>query len=247
MYCKWNPKSNPNSGKQNRALGPSPAHQCILLYRNHLFIRLNFLYLQMFTCMCGVLYKIKDRLLRHVRDRHPKKLLECWWCTYKVGFSLKYRMHQHEKTKHRQQCNAAEDRKNKERRTMENPTLVIPASPIRTPLAVVQNFQSSTPTGAMTPLRSPVPIALGIEHHEDLSSVKRDFKDLFGAGPRKVISLLPETMEKLSPASGNARTIIRNGIAPIWKCQRVRAFMTMPKGFWPHCTKPLQIENQEGR
>ena len=145
VYCKGNHKSNPNLGKLNRALVSSPDHKYILLYRNNLFIRLNFLYLQMFTCMCGVLYKIKDRLLRHVRDRHPKKLLKWRWCTYKVRYSLNYRMQQHEKTNHQHQYSTAEDRNNRGQRTMENHTLVIPASPERTPLALVLEFQSSTP------------------------------------------------------------------------------------------------------
>lgn len=122
----------------------------------------------MFTCrMCGVLYKAKDRLLRHVRDKHPKNLSEFRWCTYKVGSSLKYRMHQHEKTKHEGKYAAAEDRKNRGLRTIQNPTLVIPASPVKAPLAVFQEFGSSLPTGAMTLLRSPIPITLGFEHHEN--------------------------------------------------------------------------------
>jgi len=141
----------------------------------------------MFTCrICGVLYTTKDRLLRHVRDRHPKKLLGWRWCTYKVGSSVNYRMHQHEKTKHQHQYKAAEERKSMGQRTREIPTLVIPASLVRTPL--VQEFKSSTPNGTMTPLRSPVPITLGIEQHEELSPVKRDLLELFGARPRKVVS-----------------------------------------------------------
>lgn len=87
--------------------------------------------------------------------------------------------------------------------------LVIPALPVRTNLALVQEFQSSAPNSAMTPLRSPVPITVGIQQNEELSPVKWDLLDLFGAGPRKVISPLPETPEKLPSASGNARTIIK--------------------------------------
>ena len=159
--------------------------------------------------MCGVLYKTKDRLLRHVRDKHPKKLQECRWCTYKVGSSLKDRMHQHEKTKHPQQYDTMENRKNRGHKTMENPTLVIPASPVRVPLTVVQDFQDSTPTGVITPSFSPVPITLGIEHHEELSPVKRDLINLFGEGPRKIISPLPETPEKLPSTSENTRTVLK--------------------------------------
>lgn len=127
-------------------------------------------------------------------------------------------MHQHEQTKHQEQYDAAGDKKNRGLRTINRKPHTCHSSLAgKTPVAVFQEFRSSTPTGAMTSTRSPVAITLSIEHHEELSLVKRYFMDLFGAGPRKVTSPLPETPQKVPSASGCARNIfLKNGIAPIF-------------------------------
>jgi hypothetical protein len=80
--------------------------------------------------MCDALYKTKDRLLRHVREGHPKKLLEYRWCSYMVDSSLN-EIRDHEKSKHQYLYKSPEERRSRGQRTLEKLILVIPASPTR--------------------------------------------------------------------------------------------------------------------
>ena len=50
--------------------------------------------------ICSAEYRSHETLMRHVRTKHPKKIIKCNLCTYVVSSSVKYRMEQHQKARH---------------------------------------------------------------------------------------------------------------------------------------------------
>ncbi|VDI27015.1 Hypothetical predicted protein [Mytilus galloprovincialis] len=58
--------------------------------------------LMTFFCFhCGAQYNLRSQLTRHVRDKHPKKMLQCRFCSYLVPTSKRFRLMEHEKNVHR--------------------------------------------------------------------------------------------------------------------------------------------------
>ena len=56
-----------------------------------------YMYFQMYSCFkCGVEYRNRSTLIRHVRLKHPKKMLKCNKCPVMVSSGLKYRIHRHQ-------------------------------------------------------------------------------------------------------------------------------------------------------
>ncbi|CAC5405925.1 unnamed protein product [Mytilus coruscus] len=87
----------------------------------------------MFICRhCGAEYLSREKLMRHVRNKHPKTTVECHYCSYKVSSSLAFRMKEHEKMRHSEQIKTAEKRiKENTSKLRPNPTFIIPVSPMK--------------------------------------------------------------------------------------------------------------------
>ncbi|CAG2196562.1 unnamed protein product [Mytilus edulis] len=137
-------------------------------------------------------------MMRHVRNKHSKTIVECRYCSYKVSSSLAFRMKEHEKARHAEQVKAAEKKtKHNNEKPRSNPTLVIPVSPMkRAPL--IQKFEKSpekcTSMMNFSPIKSPVPITLGYDD-ESLPQLPENLMALFES-PVRPISPLPTTPKK---------------------------------------------------
>ncbi|CAG2239816.1 unnamed protein product [Mytilus edulis] len=179
-----------------------------------------------FFCFhCGAQYNLRSQLTRHVRDKHPKKMLQCRFCSYMVPTSKRFRLIEHEKNVHRHILNP---------RTKDR-ELVIPETPTRKPVPT-SNFnprQSCTVTRPrvvtppttpiltrsikpISPLSeiSPCSISLGIEDFSYLSPVKKNLVDLFDSPTRQAVEeLIEETSivsEQPTPEPSTVTTTLRD-------------------------------------
>ncbi|VDI81078.1 Hypothetical predicted protein [Mytilus galloprovincialis] len=85
-----------------------------------------------FSCFhCGAQYNQRSQLTRHVRDKHPTKMLQCRFCSYLVPTSKRLRLIEHEKNVHRHILNPRTN----------NRELVIQETPTRKPVQT-SNFNS---------------------------------------------------------------------------------------------------------
>ncbi|VDI56284.1 Hypothetical predicted protein [Mytilus galloprovincialis] len=88
----------------------------------------------MFTCRhCGAEYLSREKMMRHVRNKHSKTIVECNYCSYKVSSSLAFRMREHEKSKHAEQVKAAEKKTkyNNEKAELPENLMALFESPVR--------------------------------------------------------------------------------------------------------------------
>ncbi|VDH93262.1 Hypothetical predicted protein [Mytilus galloprovincialis] len=152
-----------------------------------------------FFCFhCGAQYNLRSQLTRHVRDKHPKKMLQCRFCSYLVPTSKRFRLNEHEKNVHRHILNPRTN----------NRELVIQETPRRKPVPT-SNFNTrqsctvtrprevtppTTPilTRSIKPISplseiSPCSISLGIEDYSSVSPVKKNLVDLFDSPTRQAV------------------------------------------------------------
>ncbi|CAG2247653.1 unnamed protein product [Mytilus edulis] len=94
-------------------IGDNTSTQC-LIFKNDDFMAVKmtsirkkvhvYIAKMMFTCRhCGAEYLSREKMMRHVRNKHSKTIVECRYCSYKVSSSLAFRMKEHEKAKHSEQ------------------------------------------------------------------------------------------------------------------------------------------------
>ncbi|CAC5417413.1 unnamed protein product [Mytilus coruscus] len=102
-----------------------------------------------FCFQCGAEYNLRRQLTRHVRDKHPKKMLQCRFCSYLVPTSKKFRLVEHEKHVHRHIMNP----RNKDRELIIQETP--PRSTVPTNFIRRHNKENCTNTRPRTPPLTP--------------------------------------------------------------------------------------------
>lgn len=165
---------------------------------------------------CGAEYKDKEKLMRHVREKHPKKVLQCGYCRYTQPSSKQYQMRTHIKNRHMSKI------ENPRRRDIDEKIheINIPATPFverpsrpqpshtenrKKVKSLVNSMRKKekesvkeTPekdNDSFSNISSPASITLGIEDHGEVTPIKKNLITLF-ASPVKVISPLPPSPKK---------------------------------------------------
>ena len=171
----------------------------------------------MFTCFqCGAEYLTRKRLMRHVRLKHPSKIIKCQYCGYVLSSSLKYQMKRHMELRHSAQVKTETNLANE---------ITIPATPFlglehyeptnnyepvnQKPegFTKTKTKNSRTETVSVPPktpeksvdisfsnMSSPASIILGIDDHPNVSPIKTDLLGLFSVPTQ--ISPLKSTPKK---------------------------------------------------